>query len=646
MGARTEQKVQFGEFTLDERGFRLQKGDRQLRLEKLPMELLIFLLRRPGELVSREEIASHLWGKDVFLDVDHSINTAIRKIRRVLRDDPEKPRFIETVVGKGYRFAAPVTGSLTDPEPSPVDITIPQPPNGRESFAAASVGVAGATRRGSWSRVVALLTGLTVVALTVLGFMTSRPRTTAIATAKGIHSLAVLPLKNVSGDPQQEYFADGMTEALIERFSHIPGLRVISHTSAMRLRNTRLSMPEIARALNVDGIVEGSVTRQGSRIRVTLQLLRGATGEQVWAEDYDREFRTIPDLQDEVARTIAGRITVGLSPQPQIASPVTKSVAPDAEENYLKGEYYLNQRTSDSVRKSIEYFEQAIARDPNYAYAYSGLADAYALLGFRGTYSAKDTLAKAKAAAEKAVGLDASLAEPHASLAFIAETHEWNWARAESEYKRALELNPGNAEIHHLYAGYLMYVGRYDEGLAEAKLARDLDPLSLPVNNALAGRMLVAGHNQEALEQVRKTLELNPYYAPAHQTLGWAYLRAGKTSDALREFQEAVRLAGPDDFDLVLDLGFAYATAGKTQDARKILAEFKQLNRQGRIPSGSVAILYGALGERDEAFTWLNKAYAEHDPELTYLKVPGRRFEPLRGDPRFNALVRRVGLPQ
>lgn len=600
------------------------------------MELLILLVQRQGNLVTREEIASHLWSKDVFVDVDHSINTAIRKVRRALQDDPENPRFVETVVGKGYRFAAPIRFSgreVAAPMAAPVPTT--------SSAAAPS-----SAKPAKVPHVQAMIAGVAVVMLAVVAFSFHGSGKVQTAQQPPIRSLAVLPLKNVTGDPQQEYFADGMTDAVIDRLSQIAELRVISRTSAMRLKNTTLSVPEIARALNVDGIVEGTVGVQGSRVRVTLQLIRGATGEHVWAEDYDREYSTVPGLQDEVARTIAERIRIGISPQQQVAFAQVKTVDPAVEEDYLKGEYYLKQRTTDSLHKSIESFEQAIARDPNYAYAYSGMADAYALLGFRGSYPAKDALAKAKQAAQKALALDNTLAQPHASLAFIAETHEWDWATAEREYKRALELNPGDAGIHNLYAGYLMYVGRYDEGIAEARLARDLDPLSLPVNNALAGRLLVAGRNGEAIEQARKTLELNPYYAPAHQTLGWAYLRTSKPADALREFQEAVRLSGPDDLDLRLDLGFAEAVGGKTQDARKILADFLRLNREGRAPAGSIAILYGALGDRNAAFSWLNKAYDERDPQLTYLTVPGRRFEPLRHDPRFTELVKRVGLPQ
>jgi tetratricopeptide (TPR) repeat protein len=267
------------------------------------------------------------------------------------------------------------------------------------------------------------------------------------------------------------------------------------------------------------------------------------------------------------------------------------------------------------------------------------------MLGFRGGFPSQDALSRAKAAALKAVELDDTLAEAHVSLAFIAETHEWDWSAAEREYKRALELNPGDARAHHWYAGYLMYVGRFEEGIAEAKRARDLDPLSLPVNNALAGRLLVAGRVDEALQQLRKTLEMNPHFAPAHQTLGWVYLNEGQHGEAIREFQQALQLSGTDDTEFMLDLGYAYAVLGKKDEAKRILATLKRQHERGLVPSGSIAILYGALGERNQAFAWLEKAYEERDPELTYLNVPGRRFEPLRHDPRFNDLLRRMNFP-
>jgi TolB-like protein/Tfp pilus assembly protein PilF len=461
-----------------------------------------------------------------------------------------------------------------------------------------------------------------------------------------IRSLAVLPLENLSGDPSQEYLADGMTEELIGRLCNIHGLRVISRTSVMRFKNTQLSVPEIAKTLGVDAIVEGSVMREGSRLRVHAQLIRAATDEHMWAEEYQQEYQSVLVVQEEVARSIADRVEVALTPQERLGLAHARVVNSEAYEDYLKGRYYFNQRTQDAITKSIGYFQQAIAKDPSYALAYSGLADDYAVLGFRGGLPSKDTLSRAKAAALRAIELDDTLGEPHASLAFIAETHEWDWATAEREYKRALELNPGDARAHHWYAGYLMYVGRFDEGIAEARQARDLDPLSLPVNNALAGRLLVAGRYDEALKQVQKTLELDPHFAPAHQTLGWAYLRSGKNDAAIREFQQALELSGTDDTDFVLDLAFAYATVGNRDEARRTLVKLKKEHERGLVPSGAIAILCGALGEVDEAFAWLDKAYQERDPELTYLKVPERRFEPLRHDPRFQELVHRVGLPE
>jgi len=493
----------------------------------------------------------------------------------------------------------------------------------------------------------------TVIALTALGLALAggsawlwRKRTTELATSASsrIRSLAVLPLENLSGNPEQDYFADGMTEELIGRLSRIRGLRVISRTSAMHFKNTQLSLPEIAKMLGVDAVVEGSIVREGRQVRVHAQLIRAATDEHIWAEQYQREYGSLLEVEEEVSRSIAEQIEVNLTPEDRARLASTHPVNPEAHENYLKGRYYFNQRTEGALNKSIASFQQAIATDSGYALAYSGLADAYAMLGFRGGFPSKDALSRAKTAAQKAIELDHTLAEPHASLAFIAETHEWDWATAEREYKRALELKPGDARTHNWYAGYLMYVGRFDDGISEAKRARDLDPLSLPINNALAGRLLAGSRYDEALKQVQKTLELDAHFAPAHQTLGWVYLHSGKHEEAIREFQNALQLSGTADADLQLDLGIAYAVTGKRDEARRILAKLENLHEQGVVPSGSVAILHGALGESNEAFAWLEKAYEERDPQLTYIKA-GRRFEPLRKDPRFTELVHRVGLP-
>ena len=482
-----------------------------------------------------------------------------------------------------------------------------------------------------------------LAAIVSLAYFTTRMRAKDASRAK-IRSLAVLPLQNLSGDPSQDYIADGMTEELIGRLSGIHGLRVISRTSTMHFKNTQLSVPEIARMLTVEAIVEGSLVQEGHEIRVHAQLIRAATDEHIWAGEYQREYQSILEVQEEVARNIVEQIQLNLTPEDRARLASKPPVDPEAYESYLRGRYYFNQRTEDALHKSIASFQQAIARDPAYAPAYGGLSEAYAMLGFRGGFPSKDALSHAKKAALKAIELDDTLAEPHASLAFIAETYEWDWLAAEREYKQALALNPSYAQAHNWYGGYLTYTGRFNEGVAEAMRARELDPLSLPVNNALAGRLLAAGRYDEALRQVQTTLELDEHFAPAHQTLGWVYLHGGKQDDAIREFQNALELAGAADTDIQLDLGFAYAVSGRPAEARRILANLQQLYQQGIVPAASLATLHGALGESNEAFVWLEKAYQERDPQLTYLKA-GRRFEPLRQDPRFGQLVRRVGLP-
>ena len=482
-----------------------------------------------------------------------------------------------------------------------------------------------------------------LAALLTLVYVATRSRAGDAGRPK-IRSLAVLPLQNLSGDPSQDYMADGMTEELIGRLSGIHGLRVISRTSSMHFKNTQLALPEIARMLAVDAIVEGSLVREGQQIRVHAQLIRAATDEHIWAGEYQRNYESILEVQGEVARSIVEQIALNLTPEERARLATGRPVDPRAYENYLKGRYYFSQRTEDALHKSIGSFQQAITSDPAYAPAYSGLAEAYAMLGFRGSMPSKDALSGAKKAALKAIELDDSLAEPHASLAFIAETYDWDWPGAERQYKQALQLNPSYAQAHNWYAGYLTYTGRFNEGIAEAIRARDLDPLSLPLNNALAGRLLAAARYDEALAQVQRTLELDEHFAPAHQTMGWIYLHSEKQKESIREFQHALELSGAEDTDIQLDLGFACAVSGQQEEARRILVKLEQMHQQGIAPSASVAILYGALGESDQAFAWLEKAYQERDPQLTYLKA-GRRFEPMRKDPRFGQFVRRVGLP-
>jgi len=470
-----------------------------------------------------------------------------------------------------------------------------------------------------------------------------RDRLLGKAGVQQIRSLAVLPLENLSRDPEQEYFADGMTEQLITDLAQINALKVISRTSVMRFKGARTPLPQIAQELGVDAVIEGSVQRSGDRVRITAQLIDARADQHLWARSYERDLRDVLALQDEVAQAIANELKIELAANGPLRHGSSRPVDPQAYEAFLKGRYYSSKRSADDLKKSIEYFQAAIEKDPNYASAYSGMADAYALLGYRGNLPTSEALSNAKAAALKAVALDDSLAEAHASLAFIAETYEWDWPTAEREYKRALELNSGYAESHNWYAGFLLYQGRYEEGIAQAKRARELDPLSLPINNALGGRLLLAGRDSEAIEQIQKTLEMDPNFALGHNQLGWAYIKGGKYEEAIAEFQKWQVLSGSDP-DEALDLGFAYAVGGKKDVARKMLARLKKKRERTFVSPASLGILCGALGEKDEAFEWLDKAYDLRDPQLTFLKV-GPKFTPLRSDPRFQDLLRRMRLP-
>ena len=422
--------VRFGVYEFASHRQELRKAGIRIRLEGQPLAILQMLLERAGELVTREELQKNLWSTDTFVDFEHSLNAAVKRLRAALNDSADQPRYVETLARRGYRFIAPLNAADGETGVAPSIVT-PTP-----------VGQTASIVRGR--RVWLIAIAVFALAAGGWGWRQWRHRF-AVPAVPVIRSLAVLPLTNLSGDPSQEYVADGMTEELIGRLSHIHGLRVISRTSAMHFKNTQLSVPEIAKKLGVDAIVEGSVTREGSHIRVHAQLIRGATDEHIWAEEYQREYRSILGLQDDVARSIAGRIESGLTPQGRASLAPASAVGPEAYEDYLKGRYYFNQRTEDALNKSVVNFQQAIAREPNYGLAYSGLADAYALLGFRGSFPSKDALSRARAAASKAIEIDDTLAEAHASLAFIAETYEWDWATAEREYKRALELKPGDA---------------------------------------------------------------------------------------------------------------------------------------------------------------------------------------------------------
>ena len=457
-----------------------------------------------------------------------------------------------------------------------------------------------------------------------------------------IQSIAVLPLENLSRDPEQEYFADGMTEALITDLGKISALRVISRTSVMRYKGTKKPLPEIGRELNVDGIIEGSVVRSGDRIRITANLLHAPTDRHLWAETYERNLRDVLALQREVAQAIANEIKIKLTPQEQARLARARSVNPEAHEAYLKGRYYWNLRTEEGLKKGIEYFQQAIEKDPGYALAYAGLADSYVVLGEWALMAPWEAFPRAKAAAFKALEMDETLAEAHAPLGTARANYDWDWVGAEKEFKRAIELNPGYATAHNFYAQYLSAMGRHKEAIAEIKRAQELDPLSLQINATGGLVFFFARRYDEAIAECRRTLELNAGFYPAHLYLGLAYEQQKLYAQAISEYQKAVALEEGNPACSGY-LARAYAAVGRRTEALKIISQVRELAKRRYVSPYRIALIYTALGDADQAFAWLEKAYQERS-KLDSLNVDPRN-DRLRSDPRFQDLLRRMNFP-
>ena len=461
--------------------------------------------------------------------------------------------------------------------------------------------------------------------------------------AHQINSLAVLPLENLSGKSDQDYFADGMTDELITHLAQISSLRVTSRTSVMRFKGVSEPMPQIARELNVDAIIEGSVLRAGDRVRISAQLIDPATDRHIWAQTYERDFGDVLALQSEVARAIAQEIKVKLTPQEQTRLAESPHVNAAAYELYLRGRYYWNQRTPDGLQKGLEYFKQAIAEDPGYALGYSGLADSYLSLGDLGVLESNVAVPDAKAAAEKALELDDNLAEAHASLGLASLGDHLNWRQAEKELKRAIELNPNYASAYQWYASTLAVMGRRDDMVRDARRAQELDPLS-PIINAFLGHVyILARRYDDAVQQCRRTLEVDPGFPVAHLYLGMAYSQKGRHEEAIAEVQKSINLSQGSPV-MVAALGYTYAAAGKKGEALRVLQELLEPAKRKFVLSVDVAIIYAAMGERDPAFQWLDKALEDGSLGSASLKLDPI-LDGLRGDPRFADLLRRTGLP-
>lgn len=638
--------IRFGDdLELDAHSYQLRRSGRLLKLERIPMDLLLLLVEQRGQLVTREQIIERVWGKDVFLDTDNGINAAIRKIRQVLKDDPEQPRFVQTVTGRGYRFIAPVAQTVSPPpspnpgarQPAPVqDFRGIEDPGDRvapELFSPQDL-----VRKKTLHRY--LIASLVLLATLSMAIAYSRFRHPPPA----IHSLAVLPLRNLSGDPHQEYLADGMTEALIGRLANIHNLRVISRTSVMQFKDTNLSVPQIAGTLRVDALVEGSVIRDGGRIRVTAQLIRGATDDHFWSETYDRELRDVLALESEVAQSIAAKVEVSISGKERGRLAAVQSVSPEVYESYLKGQFALDKSNSRAgTEESIGYFEEAIKRDATFAPAYLGLATAYTDLGtvFIGDPS-ENVRPKIMKAVRTALELDPESADAHVLLADMQQT-QWRWAEAEAEYRRALELNPSDARAHLGLAEWLVCQGRAEEALASAKRGRALDPIAVS-GNTVGWILFLSRRYDEALPELRSALAVRSNDAGTLWGLGFVLIANHQPEEAIPVLEKAVSLSDGSP-GVIGVLVRAYAQAGRRTDALRLLAELKRRKQAGYLPAGAFVNAYLGLGENDLAFAWLEQAYREQSNILQYAKVHPF-FDPLRGDPRFADLLRRVGLAQ
>jgi TolB-like protein/DNA-binding winged helix-turn-helix (wHTH) protein/Flp pilus assembly protein TadD len=626
----------FADFVVDQRSGELRKEGVKVRLQEQPFCVLAALLESSGEVVTREELRMRLWPADTFVDFDHRLAAAVNKLRDALQDSAQSPRFIETVGRRGYRFLVPVERGERVVEPNGNSQT--------QDTTEPSVLVP-AARGINWRRIA--FAGGALVLLLAVGFLSLRrwvyPGATSSAVPR-ISSLAVLPLENLSNDPEQQYFVEGMTDEITTDLAKLPGIRMISRTSAMQYKDTHKTMPQIARELNVDAVVEGTVLRVGNRVRIRTQLIYAPADRHVWAQAYERDLKDVLTLQANLAQDIASEIQLKLTSQQQANLAVAGSVNPEAHELYLKGRYFWNKRDQAGFAKAVDYFQQAIAKDPAYAAAYAGLADSYALSGGFNLIPVEQAMPRAQAAAEKALELDSNLAEAHASLGLIAPFNNWNWGDAERHYQRAIELNPNYATAHHWYAeGYLMPVGRADEAIAEIRKAQELDPLSAVIATDLGKELYFVRRYDEALVELRRALELDPNFTSAHNWISDTLLEKKMYNDAMTELEKTKPLR--EERVYIRQTAYFYARMGRRAEARAALAKSLELSKGKPVSSGAVALTYAALGDKDGSFQWLEKAYTERSSFMTSLKY-WSVFDPMRSDPRFADLLRRVGLPQ
>ena len=643
--------LHFGVFEVDLKACEIRKHGVRIKLSEQPFQVLAVLLESPGEIVTRDDLRSRLWPGDTFVDFDHGLNNAVMRLREVLGDSSENPRFVETIPRRGYRFIAPVAGHFPSGNSqnqirNRLDPTPVEEPDSTESLPNNVRSEPAGRRWGPAARF--LVVGTAILACVISAIVLYHYRRAATSEILPTHnkSLVVLPLENLSGDKDQEYFADGMTDDLIANLAKIHSLRVISRSTAMTYKGTHKPLSQIASELNVDAVVEGTVLRVGDRVRITAELVQVATDRHLWADTYESQMGDILALQNRVSSAIVNEIRINLTPEDQKRLAKNPAVAPEAYENYLKGRYYWNKRSDENLTRAIGYFEDATHQAPNYSLAYAGLADCYAIISAEifGTMSPEQAAPKAKAAALRALELDPTLAEAETSLATVSFNYDWDWSAAAAGFAKAIRDNPSYATAYQRYSLYLMAMGRPDDSVEQVNKARELDPLSISINFSLGWRFYMARQYDRAIQQLRDTLEMDPSYELPHLVLGLSYAKKGDFGLAIPELHKAVELSHGTPL-MTSALANAYARAGNVAEAQKLLAELSSESKQQYVSPYYFAVVYVGLGKPEEALDWLDKAFADRSNGLVFLKVePG--LDDLRSNPRFIALQQKLNFPK
>lgn len=641
-----------GEFSIEPGKRELKKGEQEFHLASRPFQVLLYLIEHRGQLVTRSELLERFWqGRDVY---DETLTKCVGAIRKALDDRQDSPRFIETRYAEGYRYIGPLEEQIVPAANSGLEIERTRgvkilieeeetTSSTATSEAAIDLPIPVTRRAGTAESRLSRRAMLAVVLVSAVAFtavsalIINRSRSSTTGQPAAINSIAVMPLKNLTGDPANEYLSDGLSETLINSLSKIEGLKVISRGSVFSLKDNEIDVREVGRKLGVGAVLQGSVGKTDRSIRVAVRLVSTDDGRVLWASDnYERAGGDIFAIQDEIARGVTLGLKLKLSAHAERKFVHRETNNRDAYDAYLKGRYYWNERTiPDALPKAIRSFEEAVQKDPNYALAYSGLADSYVMSYWYTLMSANEAFIKARQAAEKAIQLDDTLSEAHTSLAAVA-MNEWNWKVAETEYQRAIELNPNYATAHHWYALYLIGAGKPDQAIAEIHRAQERDPLSLPINSDVGYVLYCARRYDEAISEYKKALEMKSDFPMALHGLAHTYAEGGKPKEAL-----ALIARFPDDLKNGWGAGYMYAILGKRNEAKRVLAKVMYQSSREYISPTSIALIHIGLGDPDRGMFWLEKSYREHSPDLTTLRTPP--FDGIRSDPRFADLATRVG---